>query len=118
MWICAIVVEGKNGGLYPDTDNSWRAIPLHIYKIMMGGNEHHFEIPSILLSALSLCDEDIFAGDELLKVKEEINELIEKQLVTQGDMQEILKVLQFGIDNHRRVMFTPFWIDDTPSEEI
>ena len=116
--ICAIVVEGKIGGLYPENDNSWRPIPTHIYKIMMGGEEYHDSIPGVLLSELWLWDGSIFAGDELLKVKEEINELIEKQLVTQEDMQEILKVLQFGIDNHRRVAITPFWIDDTPSEEI
>ncbi|MBR6026776.1 MAG: hypothetical protein IK065_04175 [Neisseriaceae bacterium] len=115
---CAIVVEGKNGGLYPENDNSWRAIPTHIYKIMMGGDEYHDEIPNVLLSELWFWEENIFADDELPKLQEEINELIEKQLVTQDDMQEILKLLQFAIDNHRRVMFTPFWIDDFPSEEI
>lgn len=115
---CAIVVEGKIGGLYPENDNSWRPISTHIYKIMMGGNEYHDSIPGVLLSELWFWEEPIFAGDELLKVKEEINELIEKQLVTQDDMQEILKLLQFAIDNHRRVMFTPFWLDDTPSAEI
>ena len=121
MMICAIVVSNKEGGLKYSVSKelSWREIPHDIFKALMGGEEYHDSIPGVLLSELWFWDEGcIFSGDELFKVKEEINELIEKQSVTQEDMQEILKLLQFGIDNHHRVFFTPFWYDDTPSAEI
>ena len=121
MMICAIVVSNKEGGVeYGKSEGLiWREIPRDIFKALMGGEEDHDSIPGVLLSELWFFDEGcIFSGDELLKVKEEINELIEKQLVTQEDMQEILKLLQFGIDNHRRVFFTSFWWDDIPSAEI
>ena len=112
--ICAIVVEGKIGGLYPENDNSWRPIPTHIYKIMMGGEEYHDSIPGVLLSELWLWDGSIFAGDELLKVKEEINELIEKQILSQEEMRDVLKLIQFAIDDNRAVLFSPFNCNDVP----
>lgn len=110
----AIVVGGKDHWLYLEHGAICKNIPLHIYKIMMGDDE----IPGVLLSLLDLCSETFFFSDnDRLKVKEEINELIAKQLVTQEDMQEILKLLQFAIDNHRKVMITPFWSGNiAPSE--
>ena len=119
--ICAIVVSDREGELEHGISKklSWREIPRDVFKALMGGEEYHDSIPGVLLSELWFYDEGIIlTGKDLLKVKEEINELIEKQSVTQEDMQEILKLLQFGIDNHRRVMFTPFWIDEPPSAEI
>ena len=117
MWICAIVVEGKIGGLYPEDDVIWREIPLYIYKNMMVDDD--FDTSGRLLSLVELISETFFFSDEdRLKLKDEINELIEKQLVTKEDMQDILKLLQFAIDNHRKMMITPFWVNRKPSEEF
>ncbi|WP_115217835.1 hypothetical protein [Suttonella indologenes] len=85
-------------------------IPLDVFKRIM----YDDEIDDVLLSQLSLVDQDEYSNDELSKIQKEINELIEKQLVTQKDMQELLNLLQFAIDNNRSVLFTPFNWDHIP----
>ena len=86
-------------------------IPFEVFKKIMYENE----IDGILLSRLTLIDQgDVFEKDELLKIQSEINELIKEQVVTQQEMQELLKLLQFAIDNKRAVFFTPWDWGDIP----
>lgn len=102
--------------IFPSNDASisdpfmYISIPIDVFKKMM----YKTEINGVLLSQLSLIDQDEYSGDELLKIKEEVNELIKNQLVHQQDMQELLKLLQFAFDNKRRVLFTPFNWSHTP----
>lgn len=86
-------------------------IPFEVFKKIM----YEDEIDGILLSRLTLIDQgDVFEKDELLKIQSEINELIKEQVVTQQEMQELLKLLQFAIDNKRAVFFTPWDWGDIP----
>ena len=115
--ICALVISNEEDMLgYTSEKLIWKEIPLHIYKNIMVDDD--FDTSGILLSLLDLYSATFFSDDDRLKLKDEINELIEKQLVTQEEMQDVLKLIQFAIDNHRRVMITPFWHDDIPSAEI
>ena len=72
------------------------------------------EIDGVLLSILSFCDQDVFEDDELIKIKSEINELIEKQILSQEEMRDVLKLIQFAIDDNRAVLFSPFNCNDVP----
>mgnify|MGYP006916216055 CR=1 FL=1 len=106
-----IIACGSDMSYNPATGAMRVAISDDIAKIIMGKSEM---LPDKLLSWISFVDEDDFSGQQLLKIKEEINELIERQLVTRRDVQDLLQLLQFAFDNNRDVVFTPFWHDDIP----
>ncbi|SUO92438.1 Uncharacterised protein [Suttonella indologenes] len=106
----SIIVSNPYGIFNSDNGSMRIDIPLDVFKRIM----YDDEIDDVLLSQLSLVDQDEYSNDELSKIQKEINELIEKQLVTQKDMQELLNLLQFAIDNNRSVLFTPFNWDHIP----
>ena len=101
-----MLVVNKNEDLTL-SKNIWfiKRIPIHIAKIMMDDKQKKI---NSLLRTLSFDDYDYFSDYELTTIVNEINELIKQGLLVKEEMQEIIDLIQFAIDNDKEIMFDPF----------